>query len=1842
MNLWVALVLLAGLQTVNSACSGMTEADLPQSFKLTQGCELPVSVECADGATVRECGTQDTVVFNFCIAECAKGYVCRDTATPNRCTLAHQKNNINGGFPTTIPGVNPDTGVPLTDEAEIVASYAFLWFCTRNGNQVQMENLFGWNAQTLSDADSPCVLETDTVSLTRSLRTGTETFSSTLTDTITETQPTLTPEAADVSSESTSVLSCITHDQTNNRFYTGRNVICTFVARDAAGNALPTASRGLSATLFHGTSTLAENALSQNIEININEYDYELVVSPIAAEGPYVVEVVMVSEVWVGVEIRAVDSLHVYVGWDSRFSISCSRLDMDGNIHSSTEALSIDPLPAKSRIESSTGQTVDTTTLTNWLLVGESLFCELNEEVPNCNGCRLRMPANMTIESPDWEISPALEVISTGSSDPVNPAPITYGFYIKRLSLTERVLQFRFDGDGDPAEDRIMVGLFDVADSDPFHEYTFVYGDVANMTISCPSNPPPIRSTRPITPEIPAESETLRCTVFTYGKMNLPVLPPSPDVGGFEITFINTDATAYDATPNTESIGKFFFSTTEHSITSDNLPVTYIYVKAAVAGQTTFNISYAGIEIGVDGEVLPTIYSYEYPNINTTTVSCGLEGEAQQLLPLGSLVDLNPTSPTYICDIEVKDADGAAVPCKLSDLSVGYDATVLSVTAIEQVGSLLHSTVSGTFRFSLTVREQQLDYEVQDTILSVLANGIPFVEQTIKANRVYEATLSASVNGATVTAGSTIVSDNKEVVLDSAVTGTGTQSLAFKNFAKTYTWTCDTEGTPVVVGNALSTTISVAQLSAFPTTFSCVVVLEFEVYSVNETLIIEKNSFGTVGDISATVLEITNPETDSIEINCNGFTDQTSISYHVAEILGSSGPYLEPRIATGTTSTITLLAPRVSTLSYSIEVRCVAVNTFGTAVFSSNSIVVNVGKYVPPETANLQNDEAALILATASTQGASQSYDELGTAAQKLQIFDKSAASITLSAVQQVATSLVAKLNGLTTLTATETLKVTQTIQSLAAAAHGANVLSGTLQERDNANIAVGDALGILKLGTAMTRESIVQLQEAISGLFGTLAAVSAGRSIQPLLTSTQGLTLVRNIKSNLCTQGVALATGLPTGSCSTQDTVNVVDLTACMKSVNELTTQKVTTTNGASVLFNSVLDAAGAPLDKSLKVIEVFAQLHGDIFGFDASSKSLLGRPVVVCLYDVANKQMLSAPLSESVLQLPVTPITSAGYSFVDTGPNGAQYSFAQTKWDATNCVANLPNPVPSPATSLDATCTGLDVAESTFFAVLATGIKCIPAPIAGCIETNAATDLTQCKCITCGKGYIATPVNNGQGCQKDTTHRCDDNSIVYFDTQCIGGSILVNSNCQCPLGTKCTGTPGSCVATKNCGDIGLTHECIDSGLSQDGNGKCLCKPIGGLPSYCDSGSCKLLVKCGNPGNAANSASCGFGSTLDTQTGNCICKPLEEFCSSSGYCLPVLSCGMHPSDGATSCNSSLEYNANSQGVSVDTATSISFVIEAFSTSPVHPVTDAAAITAGMLENIKTHVTGDKFNAHTMAQGTTVSVRQETPETATNAASLVSLTLNRRVTEAEEPALRTEIVEALGIPDLTQAILCFNDPSGLTCKFKIYNEMYTPTNQTFDGACTCKNNVQCIDEQYCGCPICRNGGSCNWPTHGFDVHSCDCPVGWKGEDCSIQDLPRSRYFDYTFLTGTVAMYDNLNQTEAGWFKGNVSEQWIALLGYSLDHQIFVHAAQSNGHSLEVSIGFRVRDSEYSTISAAVLNTASARKLKTVISVFFNSDVGAALFSETLGCSDTPHCTHIPAHWTDQPCECLEQ
>ena len=1837
MNQWVALLLLTGLQSCYGAvttCPTLTRNQLPRSMKFPEACGA--SMTACPSRDFRQCGELNLIPLRFCVTECAQGYVCRDKETPNRCDVAHQKGDLNNGYPNRSPGA--------TD-----AALAFLWFCAEDdtGN-FTVQNFFGWNG-TLSDEESPCALETDTVSISLSLRTPTVTFSDSQTFSISKTLPTLTPQFADSSSGSASTLSCITHNKDSIQFYTGRGIVCNFVVKDNAGNVLPTESRGLSIKLYHGTSPIAGNVLNHITTININQFNYEIIVNPIAAEGPYLIEAVMVSEVWVGVEIRAVESLHVFVGWDSRFTIRCFRKDISGTIHPESEELNISPLPAKARIEASTGQTVSTL-LSNWLLVGDSLNCKLEQAVSECENCRLRMPARLMLESPDWEISPSLEITSSGSDNPVSPQPFTYAFNIKRLSLTERVLRFRIDGEGDITGSRIIVGALNETDPAPVKEYTFVYGEVNNMTMTCPVDPQPIRSSRPISPEIPAAFETLRCTVKTLGMIDGNyVLPPSPDVGGFGITFRNeADGVSYNATPNAGSIGSFYFLRTEHAI-ADTIPVTYIYIAASVSGYTSFSVWYPYV-----GDVIgstPVIYSYEYPNTNTTTVMCRLEDSTQpELLPVSSIIDLTPISPKYVCIISVKDSDGVAIPCRTSDLSIGFDSSILSVSDIEQIDSrilsahpLLDPPISDSYNFTVSVREQPLDYEVRDTTLSVLANNVVFVEQVIKANRVYEAVLSIIVNGVPVTDPNipVIVSDNKEVVLDSSVTGIGTQSLAFRNFAKSYTWTCD----DVNVGSGVSTTVSAIQLSnTNGTNVSCELALVFETYVVNSTFIIEKNTFGMAGVISAAALEIVNPETDTVVVNCNGFSDMTSITYYVVEILGSSDPYTEPRIATSSTSSVTVRAPRVATQSYSIEVRCVAVNTFLTAVSSTNSIVISVGSYTPPATAQGQNDAAALIVTQASAQGANLNFDQLSVASQKLQSFANSAPSVTLSAIQQVASSLVSKLGGLTTITETDTLKITQTIQSLSAAANNANVQSGTLTERDNAHIGVGNALGILKIGTSLTKESIIQLQDAIGGLFGTLAAVSAGRGIQALLMTTQGLTLIRNIQNNLCTQGVSLGANLQTGSCVSQDRLNVVDVTACVKSVFDLTASQITTTSGAGVKFNSVLNSAGAPLDKSLKVIEVVSQIHGDIFGFDASSKSLLGKPVTVCVYDIATKQLIAAPKSVLALQLPVTPITSPGYSFVDTVPNGAQYAYTQTKWDATNCVANLPSPVPSPVTSLDATCTGLDVGQSTFFAVLATGIKCIPAPIAGCIATNAATDLTQCKCISCGKGYISTPVNNGQGCQKDTQHRCGDTSVVHFASQCTGGSILVNANCKCPTGTQCTGTPGSCIATKNCGDIGSTYECIDSNLSRDVvSGKCLCKPLGGLPSYCDSGTCKLLVKCANAGNAANIDSCGFGSKLNTQTGQCSCKANEEFCSSTGSCLSVLSCGMYPADGASSCNSSLEYKPGSKGVSINTATDVSFIIEAISTSPVHPVTNPASITAEMLKNIKTTINGDQFNGHTMAQGTTVAVRQENPETATHAASLVTLTLNRLISVAEEAALRTEIVVALGVPDLTQSIPCFgvDGASGLTCRFQVYNERYTPTNQTFNGACSCRNNVQCTEELNCGCQPCRNGGTCNWPTHGFDVHKCDCPVGWKGDDCSVEDLPRSRYFDYTFLTGTAQMFTNLNTTEQEWFKGNVSQAWVALLGSPTTHQIFVHAAQSNQLSLEVSIGFRVRDSEHTVMKAAVLNTAAARQLKTVISGFFNSNVGASLFSETLGCGDIPQCKYIPAHWTNPRCQCLE-
>ena len=798
----------------------------------------------------------------------------------------------------------------------------------------------------------------------------------------------------------------------------------------------------------------------------------------------------------------------------------------------------------------------------------------------------------------------------------------------------------------------------------------------------------------------------------------------------------------------------------------------------------------------------------------------------------------------------------------------------------------------------------------------------------------------------------------------------------------------------------------------------------------------------------------------------------------------------------------------------------------------------------------------------------------------------------------------------------------------------------------------MAQVLRSIRVGSVIYRSAVLMMARAVDGMREVLSkqtfktpapAPSTARTASSLaLSQGQDEEMAGSVIDTMCVSGVSLGLALAPGSCTSisVDEGQGLTFTACALHVADLLLRPVESAFSSMQFTTAAHNDVKVPVDTP--VIVVIGSVQHQYYGFDASSRALLGRVSSLCVYNRDTDSFLEA--DDSVVHWDFRLRDSYRLWKIPESATGAIYSQSRFDIQCENANASVDT---ANGPHLEADCSGFHTAPMVA-APVASGAICLPDIFEGCDKTNEAGDIAFCRCTLCGNGFIPTPFAAGLLCRKELRYRCDSVAHVTDALLCQDSS-LIDNQCRCLPGLTCRGTPGVCTLNKKCDEIGTGYECVESHLIHDPlTQTCKCKPHNESDSlFCDNGACRRTLGCGE--SAAAGGTCGYGST--SENGICVC-PKTHHCShidkdEPARCEESGRCSEHPPQGdASLCLQGLSYSQDSLGTLDDASELISFVVSTTSLAIKHPVSSAAEFSEALEANLMAalrggdivHSTDKSISWKIVPQS--ITFRVEPPTTALGVSSFFSVVVVL-ARELEDSGILEALLGYMGVSERGTAQRCVvadDAAKGVPCVFSATNIEAIAVDHTLPGVCVCADDLLCVAKK-CTCPKCQNGGECRWPENGLDEHSCVCPKGWQGNACQDQEEAKPRGIVYIFPDAVydeyLALSDGNKTLFASAARSIIDEESS---GVAPDYRMHIYRG-----SIRIAVEVTMLDSTWAEGFADAASFETAAKLRNGLSVFLKSSFGIPSYDlkeEQDLCPAVVNCVELPAHWTTPACQCL--
>eukprot|EP01061_Rhynchopus_euleeides_P010678 TRINITY_DN2019_c1_g2_i1.p1 TRINITY_DN2019_c1_g2~~TRINITY_DN2019_c1_g2_i1.p1 ORF type:complete len:2258 (+),score=532.80 TRINITY_DN2019_c1_g2_i1:652-6774(+) len=1121
------------------------------------------------------------------------------------------------------------------------------------------------------------------------------------------------------------------------------------------------------------------------------------------------------------------------------------------------------------------------------------------------------------------------------------------------------------------------------------------------------------------------------------------------------------------------------------------------------------------------------------------------------------------------------------------------------------------------------------------------------------------------------------VENSEEVfILFAVMTGPGTDSHAFDMAGKNFSWVCtQSQSSDVVVSVAqdfihvnsteiLSQGISQLRCQASVTWWPPSGVPEYIPATgwVEEAITVSFNRFDNPGSILVSndsaqaheqdAVRVESPASGTLRVSCVDFTDTDSPLAYLLRTFDPVSRVYEDLTVQQLSTEFTYPMPHVGPVEYNFSLWCAAVDAKGAKTLSSNSVDVTVGPFLVPAGSDAQNMLVSSLYS--QFQAAAPPLGFFVKAMEQLRMLTAASASSLVIGVTSVLSGLHKALPSTnTSSTPLHTAVIADTVYSAAQTLKLDITREASDSDREEAFFGMSTVLRSIGVGSDIYRSAVLRMAAAVDGMREVLgkqavrtpSPVSQGSREASALALSQGQDeeMAGSVIDTVCNSGVSLGLNLDPGTC-TSEVIDASDLsfTSCAYHMGDLLRQPVVG-HHASAQFTRVVHD-GVKVATDTPVIVVLGSLQNSYFGFDASSRALLGRVASLCVYNRDTESYLEA--ASSVVQWNFTLHTQYREWPIPASATGAVYVSSRF---STVCNATS---VDVASVSLQVECAGIGL-RPMIAAPIAKHARCLPAVIEGCEVTNNAEDIAFCRCVRCGNGFIDTPFAGGLLCRKDVKYRCDSVAHVTDALLCDGGATVINNQCRCLPGLTCRGDPGVCTTNKRCGEIGSGYECVESGLMHDtATQTCTCRPES--PShdvFCDAGTCRTRVGCGLP---AEGKACGHGSALNTTSERCEC-PEHAYCDTAALPVPTCRgsgrCSEHPPSGDSSlCLAGLGFQAGTLGVRDSEATRVSAVVSMESTSVVLPVSGADKFAVALSRNFKRNTAaGVLHNVDDVTKGgwaiveATPTFRVEPPTSSVGVSTFITLLLDHELTQLSNASksLQRSLLNALQVPALGTSADCVVEAdatSGVSCTYSMTRLELSEAPRYLQGACVCQDDLICVSKN-CTCPKCLNGGVCRWPELGVLNHNCTCPVGWGGADCSVKEEQKHYGIVYIFPDARYSEYAALPAANQSQFvksaRAIINE---ASGGVEPQFKMYIYEG-----SIALAVSVNLLESIWRQKFMKAGSYATAESLKNRLSPFLFTPFGIPKYEirQAPLCPTVPNCVDVPAHWTTPACQCME-
>eukprot|EP01065_Artemidia_motanka_P000250 TRINITY_DN10104_c3_g1_i2.p1 TRINITY_DN10104_c3_g1~~TRINITY_DN10104_c3_g1_i2.p1 ORF type:complete len:1727 (+),score=412.53 TRINITY_DN10104_c3_g1_i2:2210-7390(+) len=758
-----------------------------------------------------------------------------------------------------------------------------------------------------------------------------------------------------------------------------------------------------------------------------------------------------------------------------------------------------------------------------------------------------------------------------------------------------------------------------------------------------------------------------------------------------------------------------------------------------------------------------------------------------------------------------------------------------------------------------------------------------------------EPAMSIVCNGHNASAGPVLIPAGARLICQAVVRGVGTNLPSFWSTGMNWTWSAGGSEDNVLVASAEEWG---ALLVGGEYNLSAVLVWgpgrnSSAPLTVVANATLQRNAVDVVGSIqlSTTAVDLKAEEGRSVVVaECVGFADVHSpLTFAIARVrgdvfLGVAGSERSP--VPGEYDVMTTPSHNATHLFYplnptesvvTVRVLCVAIDVFG-AEAPSRHVNVTLTSWIAPTDVTEDGEREAQevyalrILNEVSLNGGVYSVDKIAQTAGNIYELRR-VSPVTLNRLAQALTSrLHTGLDG-----------DAHGPDSLSTLLRAARMLAATTArtisdvERDEAHMQVAALLGALPVAP-MRRSAVTDLVLSVGSVLGTLGpfgeAVQVGRRGSPLLVSnTEGVAAAGQLQRAMCVAGAGLVHRAAPGECEhTSDSEGIQNLTACVMRVSELLSAPTVRISSDALVTLHDLVSGGRHVSQSATVTVVGSAFDSSPYGFDPTSKSVIGPVVSLCVVDSTGAILNVGAGSGLHITAPITP--TSGRHVNDVSPQLQVYDgqngwaarrgtdpqcrhvhedlvFGKTEtyetrgsdnrvWYPINVTAKDTNGTYSGLVRNSSSrfghlwhrirredireedpsriawwCSGLsENAGPVAIAVVSSQAsqRCSARDIEGCAQVNSGTadSAGLCACLRCGHGFLPEPVDGR--CRRSVTARCGETKRVFSDTQCAGHSVFdpLWGRCVCGPGQVCFGDPGVCTITKHCGEVAAEVECL------------------------------------------------------------------------------------------------------------------------------------------------------------------------------------------------------------------------------------------------------------------------------------------------------------------------------------------------------------------------------------------------------------------------------------------------